>query len=119
MAAALILFAHGARDAQWATPFKRILARVQADAPDRDATLAFLEFMSPDLPAAIHDHVARGHRTIRVVPLFLGPGGHLRHEIPSLVDAARRAHPGVTIELWPAAGEDERVIDALAAYAVR
>lgn len=116
---ALILFVHGARDPVWAVPFERVLARVRADAPGCDARLAFLEFMSPDLGSAIADLVASGRKSIRVAPLFLGPGGHLRRELPELVAAARAAHPGVRIDLKPPAGEDEGVADALAAYCLR
>ncbi len=116
---ALILFAHGARDRSWTAPFERILARVRADAPHRDAMLAYLEFIEPGLAEAIAAQAAKGHRAIRVVPLFLGPGGHLRRELPQLLEAARRAHPGVTIDATPPAGEDARVIDALAGFCLR
>jgi sirohydrochlorin cobaltochelatase len=115
---ALILFAHGARDPQWSAPFQRVLEQVRAQAEDTEAVLAYLEFMAPDLPTAVRDLVARGHREIRVVPLFLGPGGHLRHELPALVRSAEREHPGVAIVVAPAAGQDEGVIAALAAYAL-
>jgi sirohydrochlorin cobaltochelatase len=118
-APALILFAHGARDPGWAAPFERILANVRAAAPSCDAVLAFLEFMSPDLPAAIAAQVDRGHRRIRVVPLFLGPGGHLRRELPQMIDAARAAHPAIAIDVTPPAGEDAGVIEALAQFCVR
>jgi sirohydrochlorin cobaltochelatase len=117
--AALVLFAHGARDARWAEPFERILVRVRQQAPHRAPMLAFLEFMQPDLGSAIAHQIAQGHRAIRVVPLFLGPGGHLRSEVPALVAAAREAHPGVAIELAPAAGADDEVIAALSAYCLR
>ena len=119
MAQALILFAHGARDPGWAAPFARVLERVRAKAPDREATLAFLELMAPDLDTAIAEQAARGVDSIRVVPLVLGPGGHLRHDVPRIVEAARRRHAGIEIELAPPAGEDAAVIDALAAYCVR
>jgi sirohydrochlorin cobaltochelatase len=115
---ALILFAHGARDPGWARPFEAVRARVHAHSPEREALLAFLEFMQPDLAQAVAAQVARGFGSIRIVPLFLGPGGHLRHELPRLVEAARQAHPGVTIEVTAPAGEDPRVIEALAAFAV-
>jgi sirohydrochlorin cobaltochelatase len=81
--------------------------------------LAYLEFMAPDLGTAIDAHVARGHRAVRVVPLFLGPGGHLRSDVPALVARASAAHPGIDIVLAPAAGEDEQVIAALAGYCLR
>ncbi len=119
MEPALILFAHGARDEQWAAPFARVLARVRAQAPRRDAVLAFLEFMKPDMDEAVATLVARGHRAIRVVPLVLGPGGHLRQQLPELAAAAERRHPGVSIDIAAPAGEDSGVVAALASYAVR
>jgi sirohydrochlorin cobaltochelatase len=116
--AALILFAHGARDPSWAAPFERVLAVVRARAPERAPMLAFLELMAPDLPAAIATQAGRGFASIRVVPLFLGPGGHLRHDLPRILAAARQHHPGVAIELAGPAGEDAAVIEALAAYSL-
>jgi sirohydrochlorin cobaltochelatase len=113
---ALILFAHGARDPAWAEPFERVLARVRSAAPQRAPMLAYLELMAPDLPTAIAAHAERGFETVRIVPLFLGPGGHLRHDLPRIVEAARARHPRMTIELARPAGEDESVIEALAAY---
>lgn len=115
----LILFAHGARDASWSEPFRRVAARLQAEAPDLLLELAFLEFMQPDLAQAAAALAGRGARHIEIVPLFLGPGGHLRRELPRLAAAAADAWPGVTIAIAPAAGEDDGVIEAMAAYALR
>lgn len=116
---ALILFAHGTRDARGAASFERILGLVTPVAPQRTPMLACLEFIAPDLATAIALQVARGHESIRVLPLFLGPGGHLRTDVPRLVEAARAEHGGAAIELAPAAGEDDTVIAALAAYCMR
>lgn len=113
---ALILFAHGARDPAWAAPFQRVLARVKGYAPQRAPMLAYLELMTPDLPTAIAAQAERGFDAVRIVPLFLGPGGHLRDDLPRIVDAARARHPRMTIELANPAGEDASVIEALAAY---
>jgi sirohydrochlorin cobaltochelatase len=115
-ASALILFAHGARDPAWAVPFENVLARVQSQAPERAPMLAYLELMAPDLPTAIAMQVERGFEAVRIVPLFLGPGGHLRHDLPRIVDAERARHPQVVIELAGPAGEDASVIEALARY---
>jgi sirohydrochlorin cobaltochelatase len=119
MASALILFAHGARDPRWARPFERVLGRVAALAPERAPMLAYLELMAPDLPSAIAAQVDRGFQDVRVVPLFLGPGGHLRSDLPALIERARVAHPGVAISAVTPAGEDAAVVEALAAYALR
>lgn len=113
---ALILFAHGARDPHWAAPFERVLARVQARAPERAPMLAYLELMTPDLASAIATQVLRGFEAIRIVPLFLGPGGHVRSDLPRLVDEGRARYPGVTFELAAPAGEDAAIVEALADY---
>ena len=115
----VILFAHGARDPSWGEPVRRIAGRLHAQAPDLLLELAFLEFMQPDLPAAARALADRGARHIEIVPLFLGPGGHLRRELPHLAAAIIDALPGVTVGVAPAAGEDDAVIDALAGYALR
>jgi sirohydrochlorin cobaltochelatase len=114
----LVLFAHGARDPRWAAPFEAILATLQARQPDLPARLAFLEIMAPDLPAAALSLVQQGCTRIVVVPLFLGSGGHLRSDLPPLVDGLRQRHPGIAFDLHAAAGEAPAVIDALAAHAL-
>ena len=115
----LILFAHGARDPRWAEPFEHLADRVRKGAPGREVRLAFLESMQPDLSRAAADLVGCGVGAIRIVPLFLGPGGHLRRDLPALVERLRARHPGVEIDCAPAPGEDEGMLEALAAYCIR
>jgi sirohydrochlorin cobaltochelatase len=114
----LILFAHGARDPRWAEPFEAVAARVRAARPGLAVRLAFLELMQPSLGDAGSALVAEGCGTIQVLPLFLGAGGHVRKDLPVLVDALRAAHPGVTVTLHPAAGELPAVHAALAQVAL-
>lgn len=116
---ALILFAHGSRDPRWAEPFAHILALVEQSAPQRAPLLAFLELMTPSLEAAVVAQIARGFDNITVVPLFLGLGGHLRRDVPALLDEIRQQHPGVTIALAGAAGEDPAVMASIAAFCTR
>ena len=114
MSAGLILFAHGARDPRWAEPFAAVADRIRAADPLRLVELAFLEAMEPDLRGATHRLVAAGAARIDVVPLFLGTGGHLRKDLPPLVEAVRAEHPGLDIRLHPAIGEHATVIEAMA-----
>ncbi len=116
---AIILFAHGARDPRWAEPFARIASKARAAAPSLMVEVAYLEHLEPSLDQAARRLAKLGATAIRVVPLFLGRGGHLRVEVPRLVAAAQAALPGVAIEVALPAGEDDAVIDALAAYCVR
>jgi len=115
---ALILFAHGARDPAWGEPFERLLIRVRTAAPGHEVRLAFLELMSPGLAEAAAEVVANGARSISVVPIFLGQGGHIRRDLPSLIEELRMRHPGVTIDCAAPAGEEESVLEAMARYCV-
>src|SRR5215203_2262401 len=112
MAHAIVLFAHGARDPRWAEPFAAVAARVRAAAPGCPVVLAFLELMAPSLGEAVERLVAGGATRVDVVPLFLGTGGHLRQDLPPLVEALRSAHPAVAIRLHAAIGEHPAVVEA-------
>ena len=118
MTRALVLFAHGARDPRWAEPFEAVAARVRAAAPELAVRLAFLELMAPSLADVVQSLVGAGATRIDVVPLFLGTGGHLREDLPPLVDALRGAHPAVAIRLHAAIGEHAAVSEAMARAAL-
>ncbi|WP_353190541.1 CbiX/SirB N-terminal domain-containing protein [Pandoraea pnomenusa] len=112
----LVLFAHGSRDPRWAEPFARLRELLGAQRPDADIRQAFLELMTPSLGEAIADLAASGCREVTVIPVFLGQGGHVRRDLPVLADACRQAHPDVTVRVSDAVGENDAVLQALAAY---
>jgi sirohydrochlorin cobaltochelatase len=116
--AGLLLFAHGARDPRWAQPFEAVADQVRAARPGTPVHLAFLEFMSPGLVEAGAQLVAQGCSRVEVVPLFLGAGGHVRKDLPVLMESLRGAHPGVHFGLHPAVGEIASVVRAMAAAAL-
>ena len=96
---ALILFAHGARDPEWSQPFERLREAVATRIPKTKVIIAYLEFMHPTLPEAISGLTAEGATTIDIVPAFMAQGGHLKRDLPLLVEAARARHPGTTLTL--------------------
>lgn len=81
----IILLAHGSRDAGWERPFKAVLREFRERFPRREVDLAFLQFMSPDLPSALGAAWRQGARQVRVVPLFLGSGRHLQCDLADIV----------------------------------
>jgi sirohydrochlorin cobaltochelatase len=113
---ALVLFAHGARDPAWALPFQKIQRAIQSKRPGTVVQLAFLEFMAPTLRDAAIQLAAGGHRRIIIAPLFMSEGGHVKRDVPKLLDDLRGAHPGVAIELLPSIGETEEVLGAIAEW---
>ena len=114
MKAGIVLFAHGSRDRDWARPFEQLAASVSSrvDGPVR---LAYLELMQPSLEDAIGTLVREGVTLIRVVPVFLGAGAHVKDDLPRQVASARAQHPKVVIELEASIGEQPALIEAIAA----
>lgn len=119
MNSALILFAHGARDPQWASPLQRVQVAIRQEAPAQVVELAFLEFMSPSLPECAAQLVAAGMEKIVVLPMFIASGGHLKREVPEMLQTLRSAFPQVEFVLEPPIGEHETVIQAMADSALR
>lgn len=115
---AVVLFGHGARDPEWARSMQRTRDHLRTQAPGLRVELAFLEFMTPTLEDAIAALAHDGMRHITVVPMFIAQGGHLKSDVPRLVDAARTLHAGCEITLAPAVGEADGVIAAMARYAL-
>jgi sirohydrochlorin cobaltochelatase len=114
----LLLFAHGARDPNWAVPFEAVASLVRAGRPGLQVELAFLEFMSPNLTEAGQRLVDSGCNDVAVVPLFLGAGGHVRKDLPALLTGLAHTHPRVTWRLQHAIGEIDTVIHAMAEAAM-
>jgi len=114
----IVLFAHGSRDARWREPVEAVARRVAQRAPQAAVRCAYLELVQPDLPAAVAELATQGVASIRVVPLFLGMGRHVREDLPRLVEDLQAAHPGIAFTLAGAVGEDPSVIDLLAELAL-
>ncbi|HTQ74756.1 MAG TPA: CbiX/SirB N-terminal domain-containing protein [Burkholderiales bacterium] len=114
---AVILFAHGARESEWARPFEEVLNRLRSQGAR--AELAFLEIMTPSLEEAARMLAAEGHTTVTVVPLFLAQGGHVKRDLPGKVAAIARKHPGTEFRVTPALGDAPEIVAAIAAWVKR
>ncbi len=111
----IVLFAHGARDPDWARPFERIRDRVRASRPECPIELAYLDFMRPTLDEAVAALVAEGASSITVFPLFMAQGGHLKDDLPRLIEGLRRARPHIPVCMETAIGEVPEVLEAISA----
>jgi len=109
---AIVLFAHGSRDAAWARPFEALHALVAESLPGHEVRLAYLEHMKPSLGTALGELAAAGVGSARVVPLFFGLGGHLRQDLPRLVAETRGT---IDVVIDAPIGEQVSVIRAIAA----
>jgi sirohydrochlorin cobaltochelatase len=108
----IVLLGHGSRDPEWSQPFEKIAVSVGRRLPAVAVALAYLEH-GPSLEEAVAALAAKGAMSIRVVPLFLGQGGHVKEDLPKLLAGAQR--PEVKVMLEKAIGEQPEVIEAIAA----
>jgi sirohydrochlorin cobaltochelatase len=99
MSDALLIAAHGSRDASGIEEFWAFANAWQQHRPDRLQAAGFLEFERPTIAAAIDDLVGRGARRITVVPAMLQAAGHVKNDVPSEIQEGRGRHPGVVFHM--------------------
>ena len=115
---ALVLFAHGARDAQWSEPFRAMQKAVAARRSDLTVELAFLEIMQPALADCVAGLAQAGHGCIVIAPLFLAQGSHLKKDLPRLLKELSARHPSADISVLPPIGEVTELLDAISEWLV-
>lgn len=113
---AIVLFAHGARDPQWAEPFQKVQRLLRDKLPGTAIELAFLEIMQPNLSDTIKLLVENGQLKITIAPLFMAQGGHLKHDLPLLLESIREQNPLAEIRVLPAIGEVEEILALIAEW---
>jgi len=114
---AVILFAHGAREPEWAQPLEGIRDRLRAVAIPVE--LAFLEFMSPSLDEAAARLAGKGIESVVIVPLFLSQGAHLKRELPAMVERIGKRHAKTAFQVAPALGDSPEILAAITEWVQR
>ena len=115
---AIILFAHGARDPDWASPLLRVRAAILVRNPGMHVELAYLEIMQPRLRDCAASLISEGFERIAILPMFIAQGGHIKKDIPRILDELRQAYPQVIFDLSGPVGETELVVQAMATQAM-
>jgi len=95
---ALILMAHGSRNATSNREVEDMTAQVARSLPVV-VTHAFLDVLPPALPETIDHLVTQGITDISVLPLFLNSGNHVQKDIPLMIQEARKKYENVSIQL--------------------
>jgi len=114
---AVILFAHGAREPEWALPFERLRDRLRASGMRLE--LAYLSTMSPSLEQAATALAREGVKAVTIVPLFLAQGGHLKEDLPKMVDDIGSLHPKVEFTVTQALGDAPEMLEAMEKWVKR
>jgi sirohydrochlorin cobaltochelatase len=97
---AILLVAHGSRDAAADAEFRAVAAAYRAAHPEQRVEVAYLELAEPLLADGL-DSAARTASRVIVVPVFLFAAGHVKVDVPLAVAEARRLHPGTEFVVAP------------------
>jgi sirohydrochlorin cobaltochelatase len=111
---AIILFAHGAREPDWAQPFVKVCDQLRAAGIRTE--LAFLEIMSPSLEEAAARIATDRIEAVTIVPLFLAQGRHLTRQLPALVAGIQARHCDIRFRVTPPLGDAPEFIDMVTAW---
>ena len=104
-APALVAVAHGSRTPAAQANIRALLDAVRAARPELDVREAYIELAAPLLPEVLTDVIGDAV----VVPLLLGNGYHIAHDVGGVADFHRPGTPCA-----PALGPDALLVDALA-----
>jgi sirohydrochlorin cobaltochelatase len=118
MSKGILLFGHGARNPEYAEPFRRIKAAMASRAPQARIEIGFLELMQPTFEEAVDALVRQGVDDIRIVPIFFAPGKHVLKDLPERAAAVLDRYSDLTLDVADAVGMVPAVIDAMAEYAL-
>lgn len=75
--------------------------------------------MQPSLTQCVGGLHAEGVRSVRIVPVFFGVGGHLKSDLPKIVAELRARYENLEIIVEPPIGEQPEVISAIAKVIAR
>lgn len=115
---AILLFGHGARNREYLAPFERIRAEIQSIQPAVKVAIGFLELSAPLLEDAVANLLSVGARSIRIVPIFFAPGRHVQKDLPLRAAELLERYPTLQLEIAACVGASDRVIQAMARYAI-
>lgn len=100
-------------------PFESLRQTIQSRTPGVTVALAYLEATDPDLAECIRALAEQGVESIRVLPLFLAMGKHLRSDIPALAADVAGEFTELRIQFLAPLGEAPEFVDALERIAQR
>ena len=106
---------HGSRDEGAVTEFARVAEGLRKLMPETPVEYGYLEFATPIIRDGLDALREQGVTRILAVPGMLFAAGHVKNDIPSVLNSYAARHEGLTIELGKDLGIDPKMIRAAGA----
>lgn len=110
---AVLYVGHGTRSKIGATEARHFIESIMGKVPVDIQELSFLELTSPTINEGFIRCVERGATEIVVVPILLLTAGHMKKDIPEVMNSLNEQYPHINVVLTDAFGVQEEIIDAM------
>jgi sirohydrochlorin cobaltochelatase len=101
---------HGSRDVEAITEFQTVAAGIAQRLPQYPVESGFLEFARPIIRDGLDKLRGQGIRHILAVPGMLFAAGHVKNDIPSVLNTYTAQHPGLRIDYGRDLAVDTRLL---------
>jgi sirohydrochlorin cobaltochelatase len=102
---------HGSRDIEAITEFQTVAAGIAQRLPQYPAASGFLEFAKPIIRDGLDRLRQQGIDHILAVPGMLFAAGHVKNDIPSVLNTYAAQHPGLRIDYGRDLAIDTRLLE--------
>lgn len=96
---AVLLIGHGTRRPAGVAEFHALVEQLRQALPQRTLLAGFLELTDPSLAEALETLRQQGFHRITALPAFLMAAGHIKNDIPVMLNTFQAEHPGLEITL--------------------
>ena len=107
----VMICGHGSRDDEACAEFARVVHLLEHALPEYPVAMGYLEFARPIIREGLDSLRARGVDRILAVPGMLFAAGHVKNDVPSVLNAYAAEH-GVRIEMGRDLGIDAKLLAA-------
>jgi sirohydrochlorin ferrochelatase len=114
MSTAILLIAHGSRNAEANDDLHHVAAELRRRGPYEIVEPAFLELAEPTIESGARRCVERGAGRVILLPCFLSPGVHVREDLCDHRERLAAQFPGVDFSVAEPVGRHPLLIDILA-----
>ena len=108
----IMVCGHGSRDTAAVAEFGHVAAALRERVAPRPLAHGFLEFARPIIREGLDDLRGRGIRNVLAVPGMLFAAGHVKNDIPSVLNSYAAQHPEMTLRYGRDLGLDMRMVRA-------
>ncbi len=103
---------HGSRDEGAVREFEAVANGIRDRLPQYDVASGFLEFATPVIREGLDSLRRRGNELVLAVPGMLFAAGHVKNDVPSVLNTYERQHPEMEIRFARDLGLDDKLLRA-------